>query len=505
MKKLILTLFIGFSINFSFSQEVNEALQFAQPNYSGTARFSSTAGAFGALGGDFSAINSNPAGSSVFNYNQSSVTFTNTSLRNRTNYFGTKNTDSDNTFDINQIGAVWIFDNDDNNTGWKKIALAVNYENANNFNDFYYTSGNNPFNSGANYFTTFANQNGGIALGTLQNAYYDELNFEDQQAFLGYQAYVINPVSDNTNNKVYTSNVPGGGNYFQENRLSSSGYNGKLNFNGSAQFKDFLYVGLSLNSHFSNYRKNTIFRESNQNSTINGLKSMQFENEIYTYGNGFSFQLGAIAKVTKSFRAGLSYESPTWTRVNDELNQNLNTSGYNFGTPANPNLSNANPDSNFTVIYRGYSLRIPGKFSGSLAYVFNKAGFLSFDYAIKDYSNTKYGIQNDFRNPNVNAQIANLLTTTNAFRVGGEYKIRQLSLRGGYGYEDSPYKNKKTIGATNSYSGGLGFAFETVKVDLSYTLSRRNSQKTLLNAGLSDFSTINSKTDNVALTLVFNL
>jgi hypothetical protein len=108
MKKLILTLFIGFSINFSFSQEVNEALQFAQPNYSGTARFSATAGAFGALGGDFSAINSNPAGSSVFNYNQSSVTFTNTSLRNRTNYFGSKNTNIDNTFDINQIGAVWI-------------------------------------------------------------------------------------------------------------------------------------------------------------------------------------------------------------------------------------------------------------------------------------------------------------------------------------------------------------------------------------------------------------
>ena len=150
-------------------------------------------------------------------------------------------------------------------------------------------------------------------------------------------------------------------------------------------------------------------------------------------------------------------------------------------------------------------MRTPGKFSGSLAYVFNKSGFLSFDYAIKDYSNTKYGIQNDFRNPNVNAQIASLLTTTNAFKVGGEYKIKQFSLRGGYAYEDSPYKNKKTIGATNSYSGGLGYNFEVVKVDLSYTVSRRNSQKTLLSVGLPDFSTINSRFDNVALTLVFNL
>lgn len=505
MKKLISTLFLGLVINFSYSQEVNEALQFAQPNYTGTARFSATGGAFGALGGDFSALNINPAGSSVFNYNQSSVTFSNYSLRNTTNYFGSKNIDSNNTFDINQVGAVWIFNNDDNKSNWKKIALAVNYENANNFHDFYYTSGTNPLNSGANYFTTFANQNGGIALGTLENGYYDELNFEDQQAFLGYQAFIINPASNNANNKVYTSNVPSGGNYFQESRLSSSGYNGKLIFNTSAQYKDFLYLGMSLNSHFSDYRKNTVFRESNQNSTTDGIKSMQFENELHTYGNGFSFQLGAIAKVTKSFRAGLSYESPTWTSLNDELNQNLNTSGYNFGTPPNPNLSNRNPDSNFTVVYKAYSLRTPGKFSGSLAYVFNKSGFLSFDYAIKDYSNIKYGTQNDFRNPEVNVQIANLLTTTNAFRVGGEYKIKQFSLRGGYAYEDSPYKNKKTIGETNSYSGGLGYSFETVKIDLSYTLSRRNSQKTLLNVGLPDFSTISSRNDNVALTLVFNL
>jgi long-subunit fatty acid transport protein len=168
-------------------------------------------------------------------------------------------------------------------------------------------------------------------------------------------------------------------------------------------------------------------------------------------------------------------------------------------------LSNANPDSNFTVIYRGYSLRTPAKFSGSLAYVFNKSGFLSFDYAVKDHSNIKYGIQNDFRNPNINNQVLNLLTVANSFRVGGEYKIKQFSVRGGYGYEESPYKNKKTIGATNSFSSGLGYAFETVKVDLSYTLTRRNSQNTLLNVGLPDFSALQSRIDNMALTLIFNL
>ena len=205
MKKIITALFLGLIFN-SYSQEVNEALQFAQPNYSGTARFSGVGGAFGALGGDFSALNINPAGSSVFNHNQVAGTLTSFNSRNRTNYFGSKSSINDNTFDVNQFGIVLIYDNDDSKSNWKKIALAVNYENANNFNDLYYTSGTNPSNSGGNYFTTFANQNGGVALGTLKNKYYDELNFEDQQAFLGYQAYVINSVSNNTYNIMPTIN-----------------------------------------------------------------------------------------------------------------------------------------------------------------------------------------------------------------------------------------------------------------------------------------------------------
>jgi hypothetical protein len=44
-------------------------------------------GAFGALGGDLSAININPAGSTVFNNNQVGITLSTNSNRNNTNYF----------------------------------------------------------------------------------------------------------------------------------------------------------------------------------------------------------------------------------------------------------------------------------------------------------------------------------------------------------------------------------------------------------------------------------
>jgi long-subunit fatty acid transport protein len=53
---------------------------------------------------------------------------------------------------------------------------------------------------------------------------------------------------------------------------------------------------------------------------------LRFDNDLYTYGTGFSFQVGAIAKVTNEMRVGLAYESSTWYNLSDELSQKLSSS-----------------------------------------------------------------------------------------------------------------------------------------------------------------------------------
>ena len=50
----------------SFSQTYEDVLRYNSFNNEGTSRFNSMGGAFGALGGDVSAISINPASSSVF-------------------------------------------------------------------------------------------------------------------------------------------------------------------------------------------------------------------------------------------------------------------------------------------------------------------------------------------------------------------------------------------------------------------------------------------------------
>ncbi|GEC71925.1 Outer membrane protein transport protein (OMPP1/FadL/TodX) [Flavobacterium flevense] len=511
MKKYLYLILAGFTFSAVQSQELVDALRYSQDNPNGSARYRAMSGAFGALGGDLSSLNVNPAGSAVFNNNQLAFSFSNVDTKNKSNYFGTNMTGKDNSFDINQAGAVFVFNNR-SQSNWTKIALAINYEQTNNFNNAIISAGTNPTNSVGDYFLYYANGDSrrnlaAVPLGTIRNFDYYQLDYVKQQAFLGYEGYLINPVTEDDNNTQYTTNVPAGGNYYQENTITSEGYNGKLSFNAATSYKDKLYLGLTLNSHFTDFRQNTLFYEDNDNANNNivDLINTSFENEIYTYGSGFSFQLGAIAKLNEEVRLGLSYESPTWNKFNDEVRQNLFSTIQNYENNNNPNEEVINPDSFQTTIYDTYKLKTPGKITGSIAYVFNKKGLISLDYGYKDYSSIEYSMERDTRNPYINSDISEQLRGASEIRLGGEYKIERLSLRAGYRFEGSPYKDKTTVGDLNGFSAGLGYNFGGTKVDLSYAYAKRNSQQGFFSQGFKDGASIDAINNSVSLSLLFEL
>lgn len=505
MKKIFFLLVTGLTFSASYSQEVSDAIRYAQDNLTGTARFRAMSGAFGAVGGDLSAITINPAGSSIFSNNQAGVTLSSLNTKNNSNYFGTQTSDKENSFILNQAGAVFVFNDRNPNSNWKKIAIAATYENNNNFNNSTFSAGTNPNNSVDGYFLDYAN---GIQFGDVTKIDYRDQFYPEQQAAFGYFNKVILPVNNNDSNTQYVSNVPKGApgqpnNYYQENDVYTTGYNSKASFNISTSFKDRLYLGANLNVHITDFRRTSSFYEDNANplEANETISSLRFNNELYTYGNGFSFQLGAIGKVTEAFRLGIAYESNTWYELYDEVSQSLYTTTEVIGGPAkdysdNPNIIN---------VYPSYKLQTPDKWTFSGAYIFGKSGLISVDYSIKNYGNTKYKPTNDAGFREVNADISNALTSAGDLRIGAEYKIKQLSLRGGYRYEDSPYKNGTTIGDLTSYSGGLGYNFGATKVDLAYSYLDRKLNQGFFDRGFVDGANIKSTQNNVTLTLLFEL
>ncbi len=507
MKKIFL-LFVGLlGMSQIFAQDISDALRYSQDNVQGTARFRALSGAFGALGGDMSAVSINPAGSAVFNAGHISMSLANMYTKNKTRFYDGYNETSSSNFDLNQTGAAFVFYNNNPNSLWKKFTLAAAYDKISNYDDNWFAYGTNQNRSIGSYFEGYAN---GLRLdeisgfpGESYTQAYREIGrfygYGNQQAFLGYESYILEPLTDDDDNTVYSSNIAEG-DYYQEYSYASRGYNGKFTFNVGAQLGEKLFLGVNLNSHFINYERSTFLYESNDNegSTVNRVR---FENSLFTTGSGFSFQVGAIYKLTDGLRAGVSYNSPTWLTINEESSQYISTvrqeDGDNISQVVDPFITN---------IFPSYRIHSPGKFTGSLAYVFGNFGLISFDYSLRDYGNTKFRPTSDPYFSSENNKMRNLLTTASTYRIGGEYKLNRISFRGGYRFEESPYKNGSFAGDVSGYSLGLGYNFgNSTKLDLTYDQANQTNQTQLYNVGLTDRANIDSRNSNVTLTLSFNL
>ncbi|TVZ51814.1 outer membrane protein transport protein [Dokdonia sp. Hel_I_53] len=510
MKKIIF-LIVVMTTGASFAQTISEALQYSSVNVTGTARYRAMNGAFGALGGDLSAIGDNPASSAVFTNGTATFTLASDHLENEASYFGGNTIVSNTDTAINQLGGVFILDGT-SGTKWNKITLGFNYDRTSNFNNQYIAQGFN-LNSISEYFAIYAQ---GVPLSDLETRENESIaqlyqflgedqGYGSQQALLGFQSYILEPTSYDSNNTTYGVNTVGTV-YDQEYTSLSSGSNGKASFNIAAQYGDDLYLGINLNSHFLDTNRSTVLFESNNagappaNEGFTNVTDIRFENNLRTLGSGFSFQVGAISKFNDNIRLGFTYESPTWYTISEENTQRLSTTSIDdlgiFTTQINPEVVN---------VYQDYEIKTPGKYTSSVAYVFGSQGLISFDYSYRDMTNLRFRPERDPFFNSKNNEINDILRAVNTFKLGAEMRSNKWSYRAGGRYETSPYHNQNLLGATYGYSAGLGYNFGQIKIDVAYDQFFQDSAERLYSVGLIDRAQINKTNSSLVGTLTLSL
>ncbi|RXP54089.1 hemin receptor [Lutibacter sp. HS1-25] len=450
MKNLLLLIalcagFIGFAQTLSYN---DIGVLITNEKIDGTARFNAMSGAFGSLGGDITAIESNPAGAAVFLNSEVAMSLNFNGIDTKASYYGVTSNSNTNPVRFAQAGGVFVFkpNYSANNDGWRKFAFAFDYSTANEFENFWSVIGNS-----------------------------------------NYPTWTVDP---NDDNPLYYDSSDG--QYFEN---STSGRTNKYTFTVASQYKNNLYIGASLISYNADYYQLTLLEENNYSSLNNDFLEASSIQELSTYGNGFSFNLGLIAKPSKNTRIGLAYQSPVWYNM-DETFLEYDTEVYysNVGQT----YSDYSGVSNFY-----YNLRTPSKVTGSFAYIFDKYGLLSIDYIYKNYSkielrNGPFGGENQaFRN-NMNG--------VSEVRVGTEWRIKKASVRGGYHFEQSPYKDAISSDNLEGWSAGLGYNFGMVKFDLSYL----QSSKTAPYNFYPNYPEVNSveldfKTSKVTATLIISI
>ena len=117
MKKVTLfVLFCAISLPI-FSQSLGYedlAILFSKDNNTGTARYNAMSGAFGALGGDVSAIKINPASGAIFNNSLFSASVDSRTAEINTKYYGNTTTTQNDYFNFSQAGVVFVYTNSTN-------------------------------------------------------------------------------------------------------------------------------------------------------------------------------------------------------------------------------------------------------------------------------------------------------------------------------------------------------------------------------------------------------
>ena len=115
------------------AQTLNDVIYLTQSGLNGSARYTSMAGAFGALGGDLTAISDNPASSSVFLNTEIGGSLNFQSRENIGMFFGETKSNSEENFYFDQFGAVFIFNNTNQESSWTRISAAINVNRINNY------------------------------------------------------------------------------------------------------------------------------------------------------------------------------------------------------------------------------------------------------------------------------------------------------------------------------------------------------------------------------------
>lgn len=480
MFKKVYLLCLFLSINYlSISQTYEDVLRYNSFNHEGTSRFNSMGGAFGALGGDISAISINPASSSVFLDSEIGITL---KYKNQkiTNNFNNSNSNSKNDlFSYGGSGAVLVYENRKS-----KFSIAYNLSVLNDFSSSFNLTGKNS-NGIDRYFLHYAD---GIPYEdlliyeneTTQSVYNylgDNYGFADQQAFLGYQSYIINQSGEDLTNYISNSKYD---NLNQALQVNRTGDHFKHSVNFGTSFNNYLFTGININFHETLFEETKVFEESGYLNDSN-VNRVIFKEDLLAQGNGVSFQIGTIIKI-KQLRFGLSYTSPTNLKIEEENIQFIETD-----INETEGLANYRIDPNTVNIYDEYKLTLPSKSLFSLAYIFGKKGLLSFDYEITKFKNSKFDDNNgkDSYLNSLNYSIENKLAGySESFRFGGEYRIKNLNLRAGYfSYKgpDSSLDNK-----INGVSAGLGLNFDYYEFDIGITKSNNFNQNSLFSRGLID-------------------
>ena len=498
MKKLYITLLLCGASLMASAQGTFDVLKMSETQLNGTSRYMSMAGAFGALGGDVSAISQNPGGIGVYRKSDISVTMNLNFLSSKTPG-GDKLTNTK--FWFNNVGYVGSMKIDSD--FFKYFNWGFSFNRINSFKRRY-QGGYNVNNSLTNKIAQNLTNGNWTEEDLSVDNYSGNIYYDSNAPWLGilaYQSYLLNPNSDGSLQGLATNGTTGSANYYVDEKGHTDEYNITLGGN----FKNTVYWGINFgitDLDFDSYQyygedlDNAMIYDYrfNDGSTTLGYAGYDFQSYQETRGTGYNFKMGVIVRPINQLRIGAAFHTPTYYDMKDLYKVQ---SGFDLQVNGDDNLFQGNTETGEEGYYDEYryTIKTPWRFIGSLAVVPSSKGMISMDYEYVGTNTMRCGDEGGCNYADTEQKIKDQLQASHILRVGAEYRATQnLSIRAGYSYQTSPVKdavkgvsnnNVDVVSSNYMYqydksnqyiTCGLGYRYKSFYADAAYVHQTRTSQ-----------------------------
>ena len=475
----------------AFGQTDVDALRYSRLQIIGSGRTMGTGGAFGALGGDFTVLSSNPAGIATYRHSEISLTPAIAFNQTFSDFEGLESNRVEAYTNLSNIGIVFSNPSTQRDSKWKTKNFAL---------------GTNRL---ANYYQNFHFE--GLSQGTITERFVNSAqglapgDFDYFSEGLAYEANIIYDDSNfpiNSNN--YRSDIDTLASIYKVEDFESSGHSNEfvISFGGNYMHK--LYLGGTIGIPFIRYSQRRDYVERDPDGTIDHFEQLTFTESFTTTGLGINLKVGAIYRLNQMIRLGAAVHSPTRMTLSDSYNSSM-TSLIDINLDGEATAGFSEPSAgNFE-----YNLNTPWRAIGSLALILKKKGFITAEVEYLDYSNSRFNFEtfnpgDDVYLSDLNRTINNKYGSALNIRLGGEAVLDKFRLRGGYAIYGSPFLEGVSIDdiIITSISVGAGYHGKATFIDFAIVNSSSTEEYVpYVSRNSSPSVTNKSSNTNIVLTV----
>ena len=315
-----------------------------------------------------------------------------------------------------------------------------------------------------------------------------DLVFDFDTPLNAYNAGAIEFVQDAYDNGEYpfiqavapTTTIQQAGEVIEEGRLTEA------SFGGAVEAAAGVMAGASVNASFGTYRCTRLYQEVDINDentsdlyevvvsdgVLQGFDQLDVEESITSELVGVNIRGGLSAALTPNVRAGVVLETPTWYSVSETFGTRITTFFDDGGS-----LTGGGTDANEF----DYSVRTPWRIGGGVS--LDLAGIrVVGDLEFVDWTQLRLSADGvDFTAANQRIRDFNAVINR---RIGVEYELDQLTLRGGLAYQPDPREveielpgGETTDRAETFYSAGFSYRFDDqFRIDVGWLQERFDDQ-----------------------------